>query len=242
LDGQPATGASKGYILAAYSSAEIKGWKMNLRETADFVFTDRETTSYAAQTHGAQNGGIIAVKVIAEKYVPAQFIHWTVTPAPVVREVHHHHYPQPAWHPWPSTIYCSTTGGGSLINSLASCGPTYTSNIGAAAGSTANYDATLKAPGVPTRETDQVVQAVNTVQIASSTPDFNLGTGFGQVREDVVSEALFDRGQELATFEIYYSDEAALIAAGVPLNKAAQISKPVPQGFGGFCRPPGVSV
>ena len=153
LDGQPATGASKGYIIAAYSSAEIKGWKMNLRETADFVFTDRETTSYAAQTHGAQNGGIIAVKVFAEKYVPpvvTQVVHtWSETP--VVREIHHHH-PDPRWHPWPSTIYCSTTGGGSLINSLA-CGPTYTSNasnIGAAAGSTANYDAMMKAPGVPT--------------------------------------------------------------------------------------------
>jgi len=76
----------------------------------------------------------------------------------------------------------------------------------------------------------------------AETPDFKLGTGYGQVREDVVSEASFERGLELATFEIYYSDEASLTAAGVVMDKSAQISKPVPQAFGGFCRPPSVSV
>jgi len=219
LDGQPATGASKGYIIPAYSSGEIKGWKQNLRETADFVFTDRSTTSYAAQTQGDQNCGVIAVKVFAEKFIPP-----TPLPPPLRVEEHHHHHHYPHWRPWPDIMY--------------STGPTYTCSTGG-----------LIHPGVHTREKDYSsclsslsLGAVTASAAPAETPDFKLGTGYGQVREDVVSEALFERGLELATFEIYYSDEASLTAAGVVMNKAAQISKPVPQAFGGFCRPPSVSV
>lgn len=247
VDGQPATGTSKGYIIPAYSSAEIKGWKQNLRETADFIFTDKSGSSYAAQTHGAQNCGVIAVKVFAEKFVPPP-----PPPTPIViREEHHHHhdhYPHwPYWRPWPSIIYSCSTGNitsqglaGQTVKSSLMCssnaGPQYTCNLG-----------DLAHPGVTTREMDQSSQAVNAMfsqclSAEDKTPEFTLGTGYGQVREDVVSEATFERGLELATFEIYYSDESALTAVGVPLNKAAQISKPVPQAFGGFCRPPSVTV
>jgi len=246
VDGQPATGASKGYIVPAYSSTEIKGWRTNLKEAADFVFTEKPT-SYAGQTAGAQNCGVIAVKVWAEKYVPP--------PVPSVIHVHHDHYPPPIviqpvhpyppypwWRPWPDHIYTCSTGNitcqsasnSGLIRSLSmeqpktafsSGGPSYTCNAGNTSAEAVGCDVDM-----------------GCVNAAGATPDFNLGAGYGQVREDVVSEAFFDRGTELATIEIFFSDEAALIAAGVPLSKAAQVSKPVPSSFGGFCRPPGVSV
>lgn len=242
-DGQPATGASKGYIIPAYSSVEIKGWKQSLRETADFIFTDRSTTSYAAQTHGAQNCGVIAVKVIAEKFVPPP-----PPPPVIIREEHHHHhdhYPWPYWRPWPTIMYSSCSTGNITSQGLA--GDTLKCASNAGASYTCSVGNLMSSPGVSTREADQSSQAVNAMfsaanSLSDATPDFTLGTGYGQVREDVVSEATFERGLELATFEIYYSDEASLTAVGVPLNKAAQISKPVPQAFGGFCRPPSVSV
>jgi len=243
IDGQPATGASKGYIVPAYSSVEIKGWKRNLQETADFVFTDRSATSYAAQTHGAQNCGVIAVKVIAEKFIPPP----APPPAPVGIHHHHDHYHDPYWpwwRPWPSIMYTSSTTAqcstgnmdgmkGSLdLGSVSnSAGPQYTCNI----------NACNTSPGVMAREVDHS-KLMSFAANAAETPDFTLGTGYGQVRQDVVSEAPFERGQELATFEIYYSDETSLTAAGVSLDKTAKVSKPVPQAFGGWCSAPGVSV
>jgi len=214
VDGQPATGASKGYIIPAYSAGEIKGWKTNLRETADFVFADRSGSSYAAQTAGSQNCGVIAVKVFAEKPAPLP----PVVRHTIVEEHHHHHHDHYPWRPWPTIMWGSSTLGGS----------------------SAQYSCDLTAKST---EESSIMSAslMRSLGQVAETPDFNLGTGFGQIREDVVSEALFDRGLELATFEIYYSDAAALVAVGVELNKAAQISKPVPQAFGGFCRPPAVS-
>lgn len=222
IDGQPATGNSKGYIVPAYSSIEIKGWKTNLRETADFVFTDRTGASYAAQTHGAQNCGVIAVKVFAEKPAP---------PAPppppppptVIREEHHHyHYPRSIWPPQIVYGASPTWVGVALPCSTGNIEPLHTCCMESLAASASS--------------TNQVLSLSN-----AEAPDFSLGTGFGQIREDVMGEAPFDRGLELATIAIYYSDAAALAAVGIELNKVAQISKPLPQAFGGFCRPPAVS-
>ena len=234
-DGQPATAASKGYIVAAYATVEIKGWKQSLSETADFVFTDKGTSSYAAQTHGAQNCGVIAVKVVAERYTPPP-----PPPTQVIIREEHHHYPPPQyphWHPWPTIVYasCSTGNVGAASSGLGSAPSTaqYTCDLGNAVSNSLSLGPTVSA---------MFSEVAAAMPLADSTPDFTLGTGYGQVRQDVVTEAIFERGLELATFEIYYSDEAALSAVGVPLNKSAQISKPVPQAFNGFCRPPSVSV
>ena len=251
VDGQPAVGTSKGYIIPAYSSTEIKGWRTNLKEAADFVFTEKPT-SYAGQTAGAHNCGVVAVKVWAEKFVPPP-------PAPVTiihetRPIIVHEYPWhpwPYWRPWPDHIYTCSTGNitssvsnssGDMMRSLSmdqpkgafSGGPTYACNASAGNATAGNL---CHAGAEP-----QAINMMSCVNAADATPDFNLGAGYGQVREDVVSEAFFDRGTELATIEIFYSDEAALLAVGVPLSKVAQVSKPVPSSFGGFCRPPGVSV
>jgi hypothetical protein len=58
-----------------------------------------------------------------------------------------------------------------------------------------------------------------------------------------VSEASFERGQELATLELFYDDTAGLTAYGVQLSKDAALSAPsFPVAFGGFCKPPAVTV
>ncbi len=73
LDGQPATDASNGYIVPAYASVEIKGWRPNLEQVAAFVFTDR-SQSYASQSGTGQNLGVIGVKVFAEYQPTVRYI------------------------------------------------------------------------------------------------------------------------------------------------------------------------
>ena len=73
----------------------------------------------------------------------------------------------------------------------------------------------------------------------SASPDFNLGTGWGESQRDVVTEASFERSSVLATLEIYYSDRAGLTRAGIALDKDLAVeARDFPRAFGGFCRPP----
>jgi hypothetical protein len=244
LDGQPATALSKGYVVAAYGAVEIRGWKYSLRESGEFVFTDRAAKSFAAQTHGDQNCGVIAVKVFGEK----------PQPAPPAREEHHHHHyhhhdrsdePWRPWRPWPYILYYGHTGAASTDFNpfeVQPWGPT----VGACS-SSASYGCSMSSLASNPTDADysgrlrSVLDAIGLAEPVPAVPDFNLGVGCGQVKDDVVSETSFERGLEIATLEIYYSDTAALSAAGVELNKAAQISKPVPQAFNGFCRPPALT-
>lgn len=85
-------------------------------------------------------------------------------------------------------------------------------------------------------------QVTNSVAPAQEHPDFNLGTGWGLERADSVRMVDFERGIELATMEIYYSDEAGLAKAGVEVDKKPAVQKPaLPKGFNGFCVPPKVT-
>lgn len=66
IDGDPATPKSRGYIVEAYSTLEVRGWRMSLTQSADFVFSER-SKSYAAQTGGDANVGLIAIKVFGQE-------------------------------------------------------------------------------------------------------------------------------------------------------------------------------
>ena len=83
LDGNPATEQSRGYIVAGYSSIEIKGWRTSLENVAQFVF-EKKSGSYAAKGEVANDSscGVIAVKVFDEFRRP---------PVKTVVQQHHHH-------------------------------------------------------------------------------------------------------------------------------------------------------
>jgi len=86
---------------------------------------------------------------------------------------------------------------------------------------------------------DPVPQVLQSVQ---EHPDFDMGTGWGESREDKVSECKFERGIELACFSLYYATEAGLKKAGIEVDKKPAVSKSVlPRGFNGFCKPPKVT-
>jgi hypothetical protein len=219
VDGKPATAQSRGYVVAGYSTTEIKGWKTSLEDTAEFIFTDKGR-SYAGQVASDVNSGAIGVLVLAEKTKPVSFYY-----QPLPEHHHHYHYhhyypppvyiaPTPVWPSWPGypIITCSTgeTRYGSSAGAQAVCVNMCSTAVENSTGAVAGVE----------------------------TPDFNLGTGFGKQISDHVSEVEFERGCQLALMEIFYSDEPGLLKAGVQLKKEVIVSKPFPQSFGGFCSTP----
>lgn len=212
LDGESATEKSRGYVVPAYSSVEIKGWRTSLEDINAFVFAKKEGSYSEGVGHGTQNCGVIAIKVIAEKQpdiLKSIFVNWPKT------EHHHHHYPmvpRPYWdYPdiWcgpTDTIRCCADVGGSTDHILGSS--TYTASV-------------------------------NNLSLSAEAPEFDMGTAFGKHQKDKIGETDFERGAELATLLVYYASAEKLKAVGVPVDKQVTVSRPLPQAFSaGFCKAP----
>ena len=66
VSGETASAGQSGYVLDAWESTEINGWRKNLNEVAQFNFTALPN-SYAAQTGRPLNVGVIGVAVFTER-------------------------------------------------------------------------------------------------------------------------------------------------------------------------------
>jgi hypothetical protein len=66
ISGQTANPNQSGYVLDAWQSTEIEGWRKNMSEIAQFNFTALDN-SYAARTGRPNNVGVIGVAVFREK-------------------------------------------------------------------------------------------------------------------------------------------------------------------------------
>jgi hypothetical protein len=208
IEGEPATGESRGYVVNGYSSVEIRGWRTSLDQTQQFVF-ENKTGSYTASTpSGTANCGVIACKVLAERPRPVQIRPQALMPEKVYVPVPYPVYPGPVpmwcYEPTTSTSGVVPHGTPAMVNC---CAPA------------TDYSASL---------------------CVNDTPDFTLGTGWGSTQEDRCNETTFERGLELATFSLYYTDAESLKRIGVNLGKDLAVNA-LPQGFGNFCKPPGVA-
>ncbi len=68
VSGETASANQSGYVLDAYESTEIAGWRKSTEEIAQFNFTAL-SNSYAARTGRANNVGVIGVAVFRERIV-----------------------------------------------------------------------------------------------------------------------------------------------------------------------------
>jgi hypothetical protein len=66
ITGQTANPQQSGYVLDAYQSTEVDGWRKDMSEIAQFNFTALDN-SYAARTGRPNNVGVIGVAVFREK-------------------------------------------------------------------------------------------------------------------------------------------------------------------------------
>lgn len=71
VTGQSASTQQSGYVLGPWERAEIRGWRKNLSEVAEFYFTDLPD-SYAARTGRPDDVGVIGMAVFRERvrYIP----------------------------------------------------------------------------------------------------------------------------------------------------------------------------
>ena len=69
ITGETAGAYQSGYVLDAYQSTEVDGWRKNMSEIAQFNFTAL-SDSYAARTGRPNNVGVIGVAVFREKQHP----------------------------------------------------------------------------------------------------------------------------------------------------------------------------
>lgn len=66
ITGQTADPRQSGYVLDAYATTQVSGWRKNMSEVAQFNFTAL-SNSYAARTGRPANVGVIGVAVFREK-------------------------------------------------------------------------------------------------------------------------------------------------------------------------------
>lgn len=69
VSGQTASPDQGGYVIPAFGSIEVKGWRKSLQRTAAFYFTDLGD-SYAARTGRPDNVGVIGVALFKRKPAP----------------------------------------------------------------------------------------------------------------------------------------------------------------------------
>jgi len=84
VSGETAATGQTGYVLAAYQSAEITGWRKSHTEAAAFYFTALPD-SYAARTQRPDNVGVIGTAVFRER-LPEPVTHWREQAPPVARD------------------------------------------------------------------------------------------------------------------------------------------------------------
>jgi len=66
ISGETAESGQSGYVLSAWGSVEIEGWRKSLDDVATFYFT-RLSNSYAARTGRPDNVGVIGVALFREQ-------------------------------------------------------------------------------------------------------------------------------------------------------------------------------
>jgi hypothetical protein len=77
ITGQTAAQEQSGYVVTAYDSVRIEGWRKSLDEVATFYFT-RLADSYAARTGRPNDVGVIGVALFREYQPPRR---WPCCPA-----------------------------------------------------------------------------------------------------------------------------------------------------------------
>lgn len=249
LDGQPCTEKSRGYVIPAYSTVEVEGWRTSLSKVNEFTFETKEQ-SYAktGETNSTQNCGVIAAKFFSEKI---DFSALMKKFAQDHKEEHHHHHyhnppPAPRPYPWPySPIWYCATGAGTVGDQgvAGNAGTPIDTNmlrctLTNSMGETVQYGSAAPASSEPKIMFNATSNNITQAEV----PEFTLGTGWGNEKTDVVTETTFDVEKELCTLTLYYAEATYMEKVGIETKKEAAVTRPatpvLPQAFAGFCKPP----
>lgn len=220
VDGKPASHNSRGYILSAYQSTIIDGWRTDLENVRKFFFT-REKKSYSKKSgQGTDNLGVIGLVAFQEKpwYGGAYFNR------------------QPPIDYWPKRSP-SYGWGTPFIGTLSynSGEATYSSTMGGSKGSSGGGGTLRGGSGdnspQASCEEEVVMACCDTIETQAAP----IGTGIGEKIESVVHTSSFDRMDvPFYTKTVYYKERKELERMGVITYKkksAVRRPNPFPQQF-----------
>lgn len=209
IDGKDGSFDSRGYILDAYSSMKIDGWRLNDNEIAEFYFSTVDD-SYRKRKDKGNNVGSVAVAIFREKekqhFCPDVFIPYEkIEPKPWV--------PRYPWEPTrpnnpiDDIIYTPRAHCKNDIESANKLGTSGTININNCTSHYLNSNAES-----------------TTVKNYSQ----DIGTGFGQTKRSEVISVSFDKESKPdAVLEIFYNSRKQLSKIGVDFDRRRySISEP----------------
>lgn len=126
MSGDKASFESRGYIVSAYDSITVEGWRTSDKNVAEFFFTHPKG-SYAKKTKKGDNLGVIGGAVFKEKVKPRSNPTWEVTYATATPPK----YPDINQYPavYFTTSGLNVSGGGSVGSSLALSSANAASNM-----------------------------------------------------------------------------------------------------------------
>lgn len=262
IDGEPCTPASRGYIIPAYTTVDIDGWRTSLAEIRRFKFEGKAASYAKSMTGEVQNCGIISAKFFSEKFDILKVMQ--AAQAAKEKEEHHHHHhhhyhdeywpywpyrphPHPIWpNPYPVWYTTSLGASGNVGPSGVTGTPSDLSNITVKCASnvaSGQYTLSNSAGPMYAAAASNAAPAINMMSATQAdVPDFKLGTGWGEAKADYVTETTFERDKELCTLAVYYAESSDLERVGIQLAKDVTVTPApalvLPQAFSGFCKPP----
>ncbi len=249
LTGKTASESDSGYIIGAYSSEKIKGFRFSDDEWAMFKFGYKfngNTYAQSKEDGSEKNCGVIGIRFFYEKepivintpspFTPCNPYPWT--------------YPSTPVSPWDITYttnvnYTSNklgemdmkmynNSGGTGMSSGLHARSAQNSNEGtfkklSSNNNVANYYAAVG---------DSVADCCDFMAVEKErSPDFDMGTEWGRKEKSRVNTVTFERGCLAQSFDIYYASRESLIAMGVPIQNTLSVS--LPQSFpNNYAKPP----
>lgn len=211
ITGKPAKNGPNeaGYIVNAYDSYLIRGFRVSDDEVAAFQFV-KKGKSYATSVGSGGGNGVVAVRVYEEKRKPITVVKTIYVDRPYPVWPNQPFMPRPA-NPWYSTT--DTLGWATTDNQSIS----YTC-------STAQ-----KAAPDGREQCRGTLKSLNFMsQVAPQQDAFDSGTSFGAATEDKVTHVSFEVGALLTELVIYYSSKRGLESMGIKLTKDRQVAFPEP--------------
>jgi len=252
LTGKTANEADSGYIIGAYSSEKIKGFRFSDDEWALFKFGYKfngNTYAQSKEDGSEKNCGVIGVRFFYEKDP-------IVTTYTVINNG------------WPN--YCYTGAISPQIYNCSAGGTSYSSNVNYQASNLGTQDLTYGSTNNTYGSTNNTFKDVSqqkmskkrsagggcsagdtkgiTANYCASAPlghldnsldfcasavapivDFDMGTCWGKSERSKVKTVSFERGCLAQSFDIYYASRESLIKMGVPIETGLSIN--LPQSF-----------
>ena len=221
VTGKPAEETNTGYIIDAYSSLDVKGYRISDDNSASFIFTSKGKSYVQQAKSNATNAGVIGLRTYKEK-VP-YYSGWVLDSGVPYTTLGNNTI---------NTVPCTYTVGNTTLTGAT----TAVNNCFNYFSSTSVSNTSLNAPSGILRSTN--------VSSDTSKPlshkQFDTGTGWGSKLEDKVTRVSFEKGDMLVEMSVYYASKEALVEMGVDLQNTPKIAKEpaMPKAFGNYCTPP----